>query len=85
MEQSLVALIVERLTVLNKEIENDVTLGANYQIGHSFFCPKGDNFAGLTRQWYEDVVETEIVPLLLEYWFDDAQRAVQARERLLAS
>ena len=84
MEQSLADLIIERLSALNNQIADDLTLGPNYQVGHSFFCPKGDNFAGLTRQWYQDVIETEIVPLLEEYWFDGRDRAVQARDQLLA-
>ena len=49
MEQSLVALIIERLTAINKQIEEDLTLGPNYQIGHSFFCPKGDNNLPVSR------------------------------------
>jgi 5-methylcytosine-specific restriction protein B len=84
MEEPLADLIIKRLTVLNREIEDDLTLGANYQVGHSFFCPKGDNFAGLTRQWFDDVIETEIVPLLTEYRFDNQDRAAHARENLLS-
>jgi 5-methylcytosine-specific restriction enzyme B len=80
----LVDLIIERMTELNKEIREDPLLGENYQIGHSFFCPKGDNFAGLDREWYEGVVETEIVPLLKEYWFDNQIKAEEAERRLLA-
>ena len=84
MNSALVELIVARLTALNLEIGTDPLLGDNYQIGHSFFCPKGNDFSGLGREWYEEVVETEIVPLLREYWFDNLRRADEARGKLLA-
>jgi 5-methylcytosine-specific restriction protein B len=59
-------------------------LGENYKIGHSFFCPKGENFAGLDKDWYEGIVRTEITPLLKEYWFDDQTKADEAERMLLA-
>ena len=37
--------------LLNREIREDPLLGENYELGHSFFLPKGDNFAGLDRNW----------------------------------
>lgn len=84
MNSQLIDLIVSRMTALNDEIAKDDLLGENYQIGHSFFCPKGDNFSGLDREWFRAIVETEISPLLDEYWFDNRQRADQAKQNLLA-
>lgn len=84
MEVGLVNLIVERMTRLNQEIRDEPLLGENYELGHSFLLPKGDNFAGLDRNWYVRVVRTEIVPLLKEYWFDNPRRAEDAEKRLLA-
>jgi 5-methylcytosine-specific restriction protein B len=84
MSDVLIGLIVTRIGALNQEIANDALLGENYQVGHSFFCPKGNNFEGLDRNWYEAIVETEIVPLLKEYWFDNGKRAEQVAEKLLA-
>jgi len=84
MASDLIDLIIARLTALNDEIVKDPLLGENYQVGHSFFCPKGDNFAGLDRNWYNGIIETEIAPLLREYWFDNPERAEQARQKLLA-
>jgi 5-methylcytosine-specific restriction protein B len=83
MEENLIALIVDRMTELNQEIANDSSLGDHYVIGHSFFCPRGDNFNELKRQWYERVVKTEIVPLLQEYWYDNSERARRVSENLL--
>lgn len=84
MDSDLIDLIIERMTALNQDIQTDPLLGENYQIGHSFFCPKGDHFAGLGRDWYKLVIRTEIVPLLKEYWFDNPAKAEQAERKLLA-
>jgi 5-methylcytosine-specific restriction protein B len=84
MSPELIDLIVERMTALNQEISADPLLGENYRIGHSFFCPKGDNFAGLDQKWYQGIVRTEIVPLLKEYWFDNPAKVEEAERRLLA-
>ena len=84
MKPELVNLIIDRMTALNQEIKEDPLLGENYQIGHSFFSPKGDNFAGLDKKWFYGVVRTEIVPLLKEYWFDNQTKAEAAERRLLA-
>jgi len=84
MTPDLVQLIMERLTELNAEIKADPFLGENYQIGHSFFLPRGDNFAGLNMEWYQGIVRTEIIPLLKEYWFDHPRKAEEAEKKLLA-
>jgi 5-methylcytosine-specific restriction protein B len=85
MKAELVSLIIDRMVELNQEIADDSLLGENYQIGHSFFCPtKGNNFEGLDRDWYNAIVQTEIVPLLREYWFDNSKRAEQIAGKLLA-
>jgi len=34
--------------------------------------------------WYRQVVETQIGPLLDEYWFDDSAKAQEAKESLLS-
>jgi 5-methylcytosine-specific restriction protein B len=83
MDPELIQLIVERMSKLNQEIREDPLLGENYELGHSFFLPKGDNFGGLDKNWYRRVVRTEIVPLLKEYWFDNPKRAKEAEKKLL--
>ena len=78
----IVTMIVERMTALNLAISEDRTnLGAGYRIGHSFFVPpEGFEYdAG----WYRRVIETEIFPLLEEYWFDDPDKAEHWRQQLL--
>ena len=63
------------MTSLNESISKDTTnLGAGFTIGHSYFCnlPK-DHLPN--EEWYTSVVETEIAPLLEEYWFDNPSEA----------
>ncbi len=84
MKPELVDLIVTRMSELNRQIKDDPLLGENYQIGHSYFTPRGDNFAGLDMNWYRSIVQTEIVPLLKEYWFDNPKKVEEAEARLLA-
>lgn len=84
MNPRLVERIIKRMTTLNQKIKEDPLLGENYQIGHSFFCPKGENFNGLDENWYRSIVRTEIVPLLKEYWFDNPKKAEDAERDLLA-
>lgn len=83
MPDDLINLIVDRMSALNQEIATDSLLGENYVIGHSFFCPRGNNFSELNRQWYESVIETEIIPLLEEYWFDNRERTRAIAKNLL--
>jgi 5-methylcytosine-specific restriction protein B len=83
MKPELVEMIISQMSALNRQIKDDPLLGENYQIGHSYFTPRGDNFASLDLDWYRSIVRTEIVPLLKEYWFDNPKKAEQAEERLL--
>jgi len=76
--------IITRMSELNDAIGSDKTnLGVGFCIGHSFFVPTS---AGeqLDQQWYKRVMETEIIPLLEEYWFDNPTRAKEWSDRLLA-
>ncbi|HOR18510.1 MAG TPA: AAA family ATPase [Brevefilum sp.] len=83
MSPDLIDLIITKLSALNKLISEDPVLGENYQIGHSFFCPRGDDFSGLDKHWYESIIHTEIIPLLKEYWFDDQSKVDNATDHLL--
>lgn len=84
MNPQLANLIIERISSLNGKIKEDGLLGENYQIGHSFFCPKGDDFSNLDIHWYRGIVKTEIIPLLKEYWFDNPKKVEEIEKELLA-
>lgn len=84
MSAPLIKTITDRMSELNKLIREDPLLGENYQVGHSYFCPKGDNFEALGDSWYRSKVITEVIPLLKEYWFDNPQKIEEAERILLA-
>jgi DNA polymerase III delta prime subunit len=82
--EHLIALIRQRLGDLNREIEGDqANLGRGFCIGHSFFCTERDELT-TEEEWYRLIIETEVMPLLGEYWFDSSSRVSTWRERLLA-
>jgi 5-methylcytosine-specific restriction enzyme B len=75
--------IVTRMNALNEVIGADTkNLGPGYQIGHSYFCPR--NGTKPDDGWYLRVIESEIVPLIQEYWFDNEQKVKDQRSALLA-
>ncbi len=75
--------VKERIQKLNAQIAADPRLGPQFQIGHSYITPIHRLETGDTRDWFRQVVETEIVPLLNEYWFDAPDNAARARTELL--
>jgi 5-methylcytosine-specific restriction endonuclease McrBC GTP-binding regulatory subunit McrB len=79
----LVQTIVTRLCALNEDIANDTAhLGSNYQIGHSFFTPSEGAYVP-DMAWYRRVINTEITPLIREYWFDNPEKAESWATKLL--
>ena len=77
----LVLEIQRRITDLNEQIAGD--LGNQFQIGHSFVTPPYRLDDNSTREWFRQVVETEIRPQLEEYWFDAPEQATGAALALL--
>jgi len=82
MSPALCATIIDRMTALNKRISDDSQLGDAFRVGHSFFCPTGKDLSGLDEAWYREIVDTEIRPLLEEYWYDDPAKAKSAVDLL---
>ncbi|MBN3099493.1 AAA family ATPase [Pectobacterium brasiliense] len=80
----LLAIIESRLTALNEMLVKDVTLGPQFCIGHSYVTPATGQKISEAQAWYEQVVDTEICPLLAEYWFDAPNKVNEARKVLLA-
>jgi 5-methylcytosine-specific restriction enzyme B len=70
-----------RMEALNEEIAADRSLGLQFQIGHSYVTPHEP--VGDARAWFEGLVQSEIGPLLHEYWFDTPERANDAISQLL--
>jgi 5-methylcytosine-specific restriction enzyme B len=82
-DPDLVADIEHRVNELNDQIAADPRLGKQFRIGHSYVTPTHRLEAGDTRKWFRQVVETEIGPLLEEYWFDAPAEAQKACDRLI--
>jgi len=75
--------IETRLLTLNNDIEKDRNLGAQFKVGHSYVTPAFSNTIKDAEKWYKSVVQTEIGPLLDEYWFDDLERSRKAQDALV--
>lgn len=76
--------IETRLHALNDEIASAISLGPQFRIGHSFVTPDSDESIHDGQVWFRARVETEIGPLLDEYWYDAPEKAKKARAKLLA-
>ena len=76
--------VESRLTALNDQIAADRSLGRQFRIGHSVVTPPPGVAIGDPAEWFGQVVESEIAPLLDEYWFDDPATADEAKLALLA-
>ena len=83
MDAEILSLIQERMIKLNKEISEDRTLGEQFKIGHSYVTPAPSEQVADTRTWFTEIVETEIAPLLEEYWFDNPDKAASSKNNLL--
>jgi hypothetical protein len=71
-----------KFNALNRQITADTRyLGRGHQIGHAYFLPaRHPHDPG---KWYRTVIESQIAPLLREYWHDQQDVAAEAIEALL--
>ncbi|WP_137726357.1 McrB family protein [Prescottella subtropica] len=70
-----------KVTDLNTQIRSDPALGPAFQVGHSYLTPADTESDGW--DWFVGVVESEIAPLLAEYWFDSPETAAAAVAAML--
>ncbi len=71
-DEPVVMLIVDRMSAINDYIREDKDLGSGFEIGHSYFVPGEEET--LDERWFHTIVDTQIEPLLREYWFDRPER-----------
>lgn len=83
-DPSLARRISDRIGKLNETIANDSELGPGFRIGHSYFVPRDDDDDEPSDAWYAHIVETQIAPLLREYWFDSPEDVDNEVARLTA-
>jgi len=79
--EDVIALIRDRVGALNEVIAQDRALGPQFRVGHSYVTPSDDDCSD-ARVWFSEVIDTEIAPLLEEYWFDVPERARDATQAL---
>lgn len=82
-DQAFLSDIEGRISVLNQTITSDTALGPQFRVGHSVVTPAPGVQITDPREWFTQVVETEIGPHLDECWFDDTAKAQSEREKLL--
>lgn len=70
--------LISKIKDLNREISLDKSLGKGFCIGHSYFCGRDV----CTEEWLHSIVDYDILPMLCEYWFDDANK-LQRWENIL--
>lgn len=61
---------------LNSIIQDDISLGKGFKIGHSYFCNS------INEVDYKNIIKYEISPLLKHYWFDDIQKVNEYIKKL---
>jgi 5-methylcytosine-specific restriction protein B len=83
LEASAADTIQQRLEQLNSTIAADSRLGKAFRIGHSYVTPSQSLEGRSSRDWFAEVVATELRPLLHEYWFDAPEVAEREANRLL--
>lgn len=66
---------------LNSFINNDVSLGEGFLIGHSYFCDLKD----VNDQTLTNIVNYELIPLIKEYWFDEPTNVREWTDKLRRS
>lgn len=74
-------LIINKIENINFFIAKDQRLGKGYKIGHSYFST--NNLIENEKEWFREIIENEIEPLLYEYWFDEEDVAKEQVENLL--
>ena len=84
LENALLTEIENRIGALNAEITAAISLGPQFRIGHSYVTPDAGTPIADGYAWFRGRVETEIGPLLDEYWYDAPETAKLARVKLLA-
>ena len=84
-QEAIINQIQARMLLLNDDIANDSQLGPQFRIGHSYVTvgsnPGPSNLTG----WFNSTIESEIVPLLDEYWYDQPERTKDQAAKLRLS
>lgn len=80
LSEGIIEHICTSISKLNNKIKEDVNLGEGFQIGHSYFCTYSND--GNENQWWTDILNYELKPLLEEIWFDDLSKVSDTVKQL---
>ena len=75
--------IRRRIQQVNAKISSNNNLGQHCVIGHSYVTPGRSLELSKFSKWYHDVVTTELVPLLDEYFLDYPEDLQECRNILI--
>ena len=76
-----------KLDALNARIAADINLGRDYGVGHSFVTPRKSSkplTSEETHKWFDAIIDTDLAPLLREYWYDQPEVLKEALRELRA-
>ena len=76
-----------KLDALNARIAADINLGRDYGVGHSFVTPRKSSkplTSEETHKWFDAIIDTDLAPLLREYWYDQPDVLKEALRELRA-
>lgn len=76
-----------KLDALNARIAADINLGRDYGVGHSFVTPRKSSKPLTneeTHKWFDAIIDTDLAPLLREYWYDQPDVLKEALRELQA-
>lgn len=72
--------IARNVIQVNETISTDYRLGRGFEIGHAYFT--NFNHFKDEQEWYENIIEFELIPLIEEYYFDDETKCKELKEVL---
>ena len=72
--------ICSTIVKTNEKIKSDTNFGEGFQIGHSYFC--GFDKSQEESQWWQEILDFELKPLLEEIWFDDISKVNETMKLL---
>jgi 5-methylcytosine-specific restriction protein B len=84
MATEFVSMIETRVSALNDTISSAPSLGKQFRLGHSYVTPGPKERVEDSASWYRARVESDIAPLLDEYWYDSPEHATGEKDKLLA-
>ena len=84
-EEKVVDKIILNLSKVNQKISDDsFNLGPGYCIGHSYFCPPIAGDGIYNNDWFLNIINHQITPLIEEYYADNPDSAAELIDDLTA-